>query len=93
MTHGIVLKKFLFTTTKRGFKKWRTTTFIRCLIRSINLIRFHAGLDRGFPSSYEKEMEWFGDYLTNNGITTTIRRSRGEDILAACGLLAAKEAD
>ena len=59
----------------------------------INLIRFHAGVDRAFPSSDEKEMEWFRDYLTNNGITTTIRRSRGEDILAACGLLAAKEAD
>lgn len=53
----------------------------------INLIRFHAGVDRAFPSSDEKEMEWFRDYLTNNGITTTIRRSRGEDILAACGML------
>lgn len=59
----------------------------------INLIRFHQGVDRDFPSSDEKQMEWFRDYLTDNGITTTIRRSRGEDILAACGLLAAKEVD
>ena len=29
----------------------------------------------------------FFDYLTERGITTTIRRSRGEDILAACGML------
>jgi 23S rRNA (adenine2503-C2)-methyltransferase len=32
-------------------------------------------------------MEWLRDYLTERGITTTIRRSRGEDILAACGML------
>ena len=53
----------------------------------INLIRFHAGVDRQFPSSDEKSMEFFRDYLTNNGLTTTIRKSRGEDILAACGML------
>ena len=53
----------------------------------INLIRFHEGVDRDFPASNEKQMEWFRDYLTENGITTTIRRSRGEDILAACGML------
>ena len=53
----------------------------------INLIRFHEGVDRAFPASDEKQMEWFRDYLTDNGITTTIRKSRGEDILAACGML------
>ena len=53
----------------------------------INLIRFHEGVDRSFPASDEKQMAWFRDYLTDNGITTTIRRSRGEDILAACGML------
>ena len=53
----------------------------------INLIRFHAGVDRAFPASDEKQMEWFRDYLIDNGITTTIRKSRGEDILAACGML------
>lgn len=53
----------------------------------INLIRFHEGADHSFPSSDEKQMVWFRDYLTDNGVTTTIRRSRGEDILAACGML------
>lgn len=58
----------------------------------INLIRFHAGVEdikneRRFPASDEKQMEWCRDYLTQNGLTTTIRRSRGEDILAACGML------
>ncbi len=58
----------------------------------INLIRFHAGVEdikneRRFPASDEKQMEFLRDYLTEHGLTTTIRRSRGEDILAACGML------
>ena len=53
----------------------------------INLIRFHAGVAKDFTNSDEKQMEWMRDYLTEHGITTTIRRSRGEDILAACGML------
>lgn len=62
----------------------------------INLIRFHEGVEkvartnkeeRHFPGSNDKQMEWLRDYLTANGVTTTIRRSRGEDILAACGML------
>ena len=53
----------------------------------INLIRFHAGVDQSFTSSNEQQMVWLRDYLTERGITTTIRRSRGEDILAACGML------
>ncbi len=53
----------------------------------INLIRFHAGVNQSFTSSNEQQMEWLRDYLTERGITTTIRRSRGEDILAACGML------
>jgi 23S rRNA (adenine2503-C2)-methyltransferase len=36
-------------------------------------------------------MVFMRDYLTENGITCTIRRSRGEDILAACGLLSTKK--
>jgi len=53
----------------------------------MNLIRFHEGVDRQFPASDEKQMEWLRDYLTQNNLPTTIRRSRGEDILAACGML------
>lgn len=60
---------------------------LRGLECRINLIRFHAGVDRDFPASDEQQMVWLRDYLTRAGITTTIRRSRGEDILAACGML------
>ena len=53
----------------------------------VNLIRFHEIPDVDLPSSDEKRMEALRDYLTHHGIITTIRASRGQDILAACGLL------
>lgn len=56
----------------------------------VNLIHFHAipGIDLHSPDS--NGMIRLRDYLTDNGIICTIRRSRGEDILAACGLLSSK---
>lgn len=53
----------------------------------VNLIRFHSIPGVSLKSSNEKRMEELRDYLTNHGIFTTIRASRGQDILAACGLL------
>lgn len=56
----------------------------------VNLIRFHAipGVDL-YPAS-EERMIMFRNYLNQKGITATIRASRGEDIAAACGMLAVK---
>lgn len=56
----------------------------------VNLIRFHAipGVDL-YPAS-EERMIMFRNYLNHKGITATIRASRGEDIAAACGMLAVK---
>ncbi|MCQ2311159.1 MAG: 23S rRNA (adenine(2503)-C(2))-methyltransferase RlmN [Paludibacteraceae bacterium] len=53
----------------------------------INLIRYHDGGQADFPASDEQQMQWLATYLTEKGVTTTIRKSRGEDILAACGML------
>lgn len=53
----------------------------------INLIRFHKSEGSVFPASNERQMEWLRDYLTEKNLPTTIRKSRGEDILAACGML------
>ena len=63
------------------------TRLLKGLSCRVNLIRFHEGVDRAFPASKEASMTWLRDYLTDHGLTTTIRRSRGEDILAACGML------
>ncbi|MGQ1946988.1 23S rRNA (adenine(2503)-C(2))-methyltransferase RlmN [Geofilum sp. OHC36d9] len=61
---------------------------IRC---RVNLIKFHPIPDSPLQGTSHKQMQWFADQLSNKGITTTIRRSRGEDIYAACGLLSTKE--
>lgn len=53
----------------------------------INLIRFHRIPGSPYFSPSEQRMCEFRDALTSRGIQTTIRRSRGEDIKAACGLL------
>ena len=57
----------------------------------VNLIRFHAIPGVDLKTSNEDKMIFFRDYLTNNGVTTTIRKSRGEDIFAACGMLSTVE--
>lgn len=56
----------------------------------VNLIRFHKIPDFPYESSPDKVMEEFRDRLNSHGVTCTIRASRGEDIFAACGLLAGK---
>lgn len=56
----------------------------------VNLIRYHAIDNDGLQPSTQATMERFRDYLNEHGITATIRASRGEDIMAACGMLAGK---
>lgn len=57
----------------------------------VNLIRFHAIPGDSRAPSSQKTMEGFRDRLNELGVTATIRASRGEDIEAACGMLAGKE--
>ena len=56
----------------------------------VNLIRFHRIPDFPYGPAPLEQMEAFRDRLTRGGVTATIRASRGEDIFAACGLLAGK---
>ena len=53
----------------------------------INLIRYHAIPGVPLEGVDEEGMIQLRDYLTKNGLFTTIRASRGEDIFAACGML------
>ena len=64
---------------------------IRGLECRVNLIRFHAIPDSDLRPCSERVMEEFRDQLNAMGITATIRASRGEDIMAACGMLAGKK--
>ena len=60
---------------------------LRGLECRVNLIRFHQIPDSDLREASEERMEQLRDYLTQHGIFTTIRASRGQDIYAACGLL------
>ena len=63
---------------------------LRGLECRVNLIRFHRIPDFPYDPSPLPVMEAFRDRLSRQGVTCTIRASRGEDIFAACGLLAGK---
>lgn len=55
----------------------------------VNLIRFHQIPDSPLRGSSPERIKEFNTALNTRGIRTTTRSSRGEDILAACGMLAA----
>ena len=63
---------------------------LRGLECRMNLIRFHKIPDFPFETSPDVIIENFKTRLNNSGIMTTVRASRGEDILAACGMLAGR---
>lgn len=63
---------------------------LRGLDCRINLIRFHTIPNVDLEGTDDASMTEFRDYLTKHGLFTTIRASRGEDIMAACGLLSTK---
>ena len=57
----------------------------------VNLIRFHESPEAPFHTSMPTTIKNFQDYLNRHGVICTLRASRGQDIDAACGLLAGKE--
>ena len=64
---------------------------LRGLDCRVNLIRFHESPEAPFKTSMPTTIEAFQNYLNRHGVTCTLRASRGQDIDAACGLLAGKE--
>ena len=57
----------------------------------VNLIRFHESPEAPYKTSLPTTIANFQNYLNRNGVICTLRASRGQDIDAACGLLAGKE--
>lgn len=64
---------------------------LRGLECRVNLIRFHKIPDSDLDTSPMAVIEQFQKRMNSGGIITTLRASRGEDILAACGMLAGKK--
>ncbi len=56
----------------------------------LNIIEYNPIDGAPFTKSGEDRLNTFAAYLAKNGVTVTVRRSRGKDIDAACGQLANK---
>ena len=97
-----LIKQYDFTGQRRVsfeytvFDGWNDTprhaqaliAMLRHLECRVNLIRFHSIPDFPYKAASATKMEDFRNKLERGGLTATIRASRGEDIMAACGLLA-----
>ena len=59
----------------------------------VNLIRYHAIPGISLQSSSDAVIEAFRDELNKRGVVATIRASRGEDVSAACGMLASQKGE
>jgi len=59
----------------------------------LNLIPFNPFPDSGYASSRAEAIARFKDTLIEAGVITTVRKTRGDDIDAACGQLAGEVQD
>ena len=59
----------------------------------VNLIPFNPFSGSDFRRSKPDVISYFRDYLNGRGVTATVRRTRGDDIDAACGQLAGRVHD
>ncbi len=59
----------------------------------VNLIPFNPFAGNRFRRSRPEAVAAFRDYLNSRGVTATVRRTRGDDIDAACGQLAGRVHD
>ena len=57
----------------------------------INLIPFNEYPESKFKSPSSAKVKWFKDELLKKGYVTTVRVTKGDDILAACGQLKSLE--
>jgi len=63
---------------------------MRGLPAKVNLIPFNTFPGSGYTRSSQSNIDRFRDILVNAGIITITRKTRGEDIDAACGQLVGK---
>ena len=65
-------------------------TLLRGLPLRVNLLSYHEVPGLSYRPASPEKAELFRRGLLGAGISCTVRRSRGEEIAAACGLLSAK---
>ncbi len=66
---------------------------LRGIPSKLNLIPFNPYPHAQYACSAPRAIEQFRDHIVNNGIVTVIRKTRGDDIDAACGQLVGRVKD
>ncbi|MCP4457167.1 MAG: 23S rRNA (adenine(2503)-C(2))-methyltransferase RlmN [Cytophagales bacterium] len=64
--------------------------FARRIPSRVNIIEYNPIAEAKYRNADSKTIEKFAKYLMDGGVQTTVRKSRGKDIDAACGQLANK---
>ncbi len=67
--------------------------FCEGLLVHVNIVRFNHFPGSSYEPSPEKDEKEFRKILKKAGVAVTVRKSRGQEILAACGQLAGKSDD
>ncbi len=67
----------------------RLNELLRGILAKVNLIPFNPFPGAPFERPEDRRVQAFQELLTGKHMTTLIRRSKGQDILAACGQLRA----
>ena len=69
----------------------KLTKIVRRIPSKVNIIEYNPISNAQFKNTDPLTLDKFSDYLEKNGVSVTVRRSRGKDIDAACGQLANKD--
>ncbi len=64
--------------------------FVNAERERVNLIQFNPYPESPYTGSSKEHMSIFAQGLISKGVRATVRRSRGQDIMAACGQLKAE---
>jgi 23S rRNA (adenine2503-C2)-methyltransferase len=64
------------------------TAMLKGSVIRVNLLPYHSVNNDSMTSSSAEKMQYFKHNLIISGISASVRKSRGADISAACGLLA-----
>ena len=89
ITYEYIVWKDVNDTRKDAMALVRFCKYVPC---KVNLIEYNPIDDGDFQQASSQATDMYQNLLERNGITVTVRRSRGKDIDAACGQLANKSA-
>ncbi|MBT8295359.1 MAG: 23S rRNA (adenine(2503)-C(2))-methyltransferase RlmN, partial [Gramella sp.] len=89
ITYEYIVWKDINDTREDAQALVRFCKYVPC---KVNLIEYNPIDDGNFQQAASQATNMYQDLLERNGITVTVRRSRGKDIDAACGQLANKSA-